>query len=181
MESIWKPINSKKKVKYPTGYESNAERLVDYAQVHTSPRELRTLRVAAEVKRARTEGVLPTVAEIQARHNFTEEAAQSFIRSMQRVMRQNSTPDSNVRKPKQTPGLPSSFQPQVDTAQSASQEVIPKDCRILESALEFVAPEELSVDRLPSLTTLNTCTVELQAILQSIRTRYSDEIRIHGE
>lgn len=103
MPSIWNPNSPKKKGPKATGYEGNAEQLLDYALVHPSPRALRALRVEEEAKRARKEGALPTVAELQARHNFTEDAAQNFMRSVQRAMRRNSSAESKVTKPK--PGL----------------------------------------------------------------------------
>lgn len=148
MPSIWNPISAKKRAPKSAGYEGNAEQLLEYALAHPSPRALRALRVEAEVKRARKEGALPTVAEIQARHNFTEEAAQSFIQSVQRSMRRKFSPESIVEKPK--PELDPFSNSQFGTTQSSS-------------------------------TMPNAVPAALKAILQDIRTRYSDEIRIHGE
>lgn len=150
MPSIWNPINPKQKRPRSTGYEGNAEQLLDYAVAHPSPRALRAFRVEAEVKRARKEGALPPVAEIQARHNFTEEAAQSFIRSMKRAMRRNDPPGSSFRKSKPIPSQAPDFVPILGNA-----------------PLTFPA--------------LDAPKTTLQAILQDIRTRHFDEIRIHGE
>lgn len=135
----------------PPSIDGNSQQLLNYAQTHTSQRALRALRVEKEVERARREGALPTVAEIQARHNFTEEAAQSFIRSIQRAMRSNSSPKSKITKPKLE------FNPSSD--HQSQQSTTPQ----------------------PSTTPPNASADALQTILQNIRYRYSDEIRIHGE
>lgn len=151
MPSIWNPISPKKKTRQKSSrYEGNAEQLVDYALIHTSPRSLRAIRVATEVKRAIKDSALPTVAEIQGRHNFTEEAAQSFIRSMKRVMQRNASLKLTVEKPKQA--LSKSSGPQIQ------QDSAPLTPPLLKPQIDV-----------------------LQAVLQNIRSRYGEEIRIHGE
>jgi hypothetical protein len=105
MQSLWKPLSPKKGKKNADSYEGNARQLLDYGHTHTSPRALRTLRVNQEVNLAHKKGQVATLAEIQARHNFTEEAAQSFLRSVRRAMRSKagSKPASGGKRPAPAP------------------------------------------------------------------------------
>lgn len=150
MPSIWIPISSKKKGPKSTGFSGNAEQLSDYGLTHTSPRVLRALRVEAEVRRARKEGALSSTTEIKARYNFTEEASQSFLKSVQRAMRRKPLSESKVKRSK------------IALDQSSSSHPLPNN-------------------ELPTPIVSNVRTAALQAILQDIRNRYSDEIRVHGE
>ena len=153
MPSIWKPISPKMGKKTAGSYEGNAGQLLDYGNTHTSPRALRTLRVNAEVNLAHKKGRVATLPEIQARHNFTEEAAQSFLRSVQRVMRSKATNKlpAGGKRPAPAPTLISNPTP------------VPAQVPVLE------------------LITQEGPAAALRERLQDIRARYGDEIRVRGE
>ena len=117
---------------------------------HTSPRALRALRVETEVRRANRDGVLATIQEIQARYNFTEDAAQSFLRSVKTAIRKGSPRATKVIELATSDALTLGGEPQ-ERASRVNAE--PSKVRI----------------------------AGLQAILEDIRKRYGEEIRLHGE
>ena len=153
MQSLWKPFPSKKGKKTAGSYEGNAGQLLDYGNTHTSPRALRALRVNKEVNLAHKKGQVATLPEIQARHNFTEEAAQSFLRSVQRAMRSKagSKLPAGVTRPAPAPTLISNPAP------------VPAQAL----GLELITHEGPAA--------------ALRERLQAIRARYGDEIRVRGE
>ena len=153
MQSIWKPIRPKKRKKTAGSYEGNAGQLLDYGNTHTSPRALRTLRVNAKVNLAHKKGRVATLPEIQARHNFTEEAAQSFLRSVQRVMRGKAASKLPAGGKRPTTAPTRISNPAPAPAQAPILEVIAQ-----------AGPA-----------------VALRERLQDIRARYGDEIRVRGE
>lgn len=143
------PLQKTKHKPKPLGYEGNSQQLLTYSHTHQSPRALRAFRVGEEVRRVQNEGALPTIADIQKRHNFTEKAANSFLRSIQRSLRSNFPSKSKITKPKL----------EVNT----------------------LSGSQLSTAPQPSTTAHNAPPDDLQTILQNLRCRYGDEIRIHGE
>lgn len=153
MQSPWKPFPPKKGKKNAGSYEGNAGQMLDYGLTHTSPRALRTLRVNKEVNLAHKKGQVATLAEIQARHNFTEEAAQSFLRSVQRAMRSKagSKLSSGGKRPAPAPPRISNPTP------------VPAQVPVLK------------------LITQAGPAAALRELLQDIRARYGDEIRVRGE
>ena len=176
MPSIWTNSPKKKRARKGDDYEGNAGQLLDYAVTHTSPRALRKLRVAAEISRARKEGQLASITDIQARHNFTEDAAQSFLRSVKRAMQSNPVANTKVTValkgwgPRQ--GLTTDILPspvvKVDPTSPPSQPAPPK------------VPEPYQPE-LTEQSPIGTPGATLHAILQDIRARYGDEIRTRGE
>ncbi len=176
MPSIWNDSPKKKRPRKGDGYEGNAGQLLDYSLTHTSPRALRKLRVDAEVRRTHKEGQLASVTEIQARHNFTEEAAQSFLRSVKRALQSNPVAKTKVPSTRKgwatgqgpTTGMPPSAGLGVDLASAPSLPAPP--WAPAKSPLEFAEQAPIGAPG-----------AELHTILQNIRARYGDEIRTHGE
>ncbi len=86
--------NSKKSREKPPGYDSNATRVLAHSILHASPRAVQAARVAAEQEIFNKQGRPSTVAEIQDRYNFTEEAAKKFLQAVARAKRKKATPAS---------------------------------------------------------------------------------------
>lgn len=75
-------------------YESNAEQVLHAGDMYPSPRALRAARINAEAKRATINQRLPTIAEVQARYPFTEEAAEKFVQATKRALQKRSSKKS---------------------------------------------------------------------------------------
>ena len=154
-KSIW-DNRKKKKPKSAKTYESNAEHLLQVAIGFPRPRELRALRVEAEVKLYnKNYRRLPTIPELQARHNFTEEAAASFLQSVKRKTREREilatdAARKNVSVLSHIPAQLPKPLPKQETTPTPSQPLAD-----------------------PS--------AALSAVLADIRRRFGDEIRTRGE
>lgn len=133
-------------------YESNAQQVLEHSLAFPGVRALRAMRVEAEIKLYRKNGRMPTSAEIEARHNFTFEAAQKFLASMKRAMRK--AVGSNSERITKVPVKP---------AQATRPLVL------------AVADEE---GQEPSVNKAHT---QLAVILADIRRRFEVEIRTKGE
>lgn len=76
-------------------------------EMFPSPRALRAARIAEEVKRARANNRLPTVAEVQARYQFTEAAAEKFIHATKRALQKPPTTKTSKSSPRtKEPNVP---------------------------------------------------------------------------
>lgn len=134
-------------------YEGGAEKLLQYADVHPSARELAQLKIKAELKRWGIELRPPTIGEIQYRYNFTEEFARNFLVKLKKARNfEEKNKKTKILKPAKQSGAP-----------------IPKSND--ESINEKIA-EKKSVKNLGA---------HLKSILLDIRTRYGEEIRQKGE
>lgn len=161
-----KPIprsNSKKSREKPPGYDSNATRLLAHSVLHASPRAVQAARVSAELKLTAKQGRPSTVAEIQDRYNFTEDAAKKFLQAVAREKRKKAPATSdNITTSGRVP------EPEIRAAQATP-------------AIERKqAAEVFNLEK--TLLKQNSClTAELAGILASIRSRFETEIRTKGE
>lgn len=97
-------------------------------------------------------GLLSTVADVQARYNFTEDAAKKFLRAVDRALRMPANPDT---------GRPAKVKKASPSATAAPAPVTTPDVRPNVSA----TPVQ----------------VQLAAVLADIRGRFEVEIRTKGE
>ena len=153
-KSLWrekKQINPRKKTH--SDYEGGAEKLLQYADTHPSPRELTEVKIKAELKRWGIEQRPPTVEEIQNRYNYTAEYAGKFLKKLEKARRPTCKhPTEKVVKPVETGA------------------VMPTS-----SAADSVEKKE------PKVNCAGISPAQLQIILADIRGRYGDEIRQKGE
>lgn len=103
-KSIWD--NRRSRPEPAKRYESNAERLLEFGAINPGPRALKAMRIDKEVRTANGLGRLPTVAEIRERHGYTEEAAQQFIRAIERARKRSATAKAPRASPPHTAPLP---------------------------------------------------------------------------
>ncbi|MFC7462700.1 GIY-YIG nuclease family protein [Hydrogenophaga defluvii] len=156
-KSIWDTRNKRQGPKPAKAYESNAEHLLQVAVGLPRPRELRAQRVEAEVRLYnKNDRRLPTIAELQTRHNFTEEAAASFLRSVQRKIRERERRTASV-----APEKPMAFR----SPPPAQQPTPPTTPESTPTPSPLVAGPSAA----------------LFAVLADIRRRFGDEIRTRGE
>lgn len=153
--SLWgKPRPGKKKKGKDSGYEGGAEKLLQFGDTHTGPRELERLKIETELRKWGNAGRPPTVIEIQQRYNYTEEFAQKFLRKLEKA--RNPVPK---KRPPKAPmlALPSkdavSPVPEVGVAGAGYRDGV----------------------------AVPTAEVQLKAVLEDIRRRYGDEMRQKGE
>lgn len=132
-------------------YESNAERILEHSLIHASPRALQAARVQAEIKLMRKHGSPSTTAEVQARYNFTENAAKKLLRAVERALRKPVNPDTKRLAKKRT--------------------VLSKTAA---AVAQVNVPDVLN-------TPVTTVQVQLVAVLEDIRRRFTEELRTKGE
>lgn len=155
--------NSKKSREKPPGYDSNATRVLAHSILHASPRAVQAARVAAEQEIFNKQGRPSTVAEIQDRYNFTEEAAKKFLQAVARAKRKkNATAVDRL------------------TASARAPELEIREAHATPASERHQAADGVNLEK--TLLTQNAClTAELAGILASIRNRFETEIRTKGE
>jgi hypothetical protein len=92
-------------------YESNAQQVLEYSLAFPGVRALRAMRIETEIKLSRKNGRMPTSTEIEARHNFTPEAAKKFLAAMARAMHKAAANPSKTKEKapaKAAPATPTS-------------------------------------------------------------------------
>lgn len=152
-KSLWSDKKSIARKKESSDYEGGAEKLLQFAETHSSPRQLERLKLRAELRKWDMEQRPPTVAEIQQRYNLTEQYADKFIKKLVKERTQAS------KKP-----TPRNLKP-ADVALGAEPH----------AASEQERKVEAEADR------QRNDPAQLSVILEDIRSRYGDEIRQKGE
>ncbi len=154
-ELLWgKPRQNKKKNGKDSGYEGGAEKLLQFGDIHTGPRELERLKIDAELRKWGKAGRPPTVTEIQQRYIYTEEFALKFLRKLEKAR--------NIEQKKK-------------------QQKAPVQTKPVKGAVPPVAVVGMTGAGLRDVVTEPTAEVQLKAVLEDIRRRYGDEMRQKGE
>lgn len=160
-----KPIprkNSKKNREKPPGYDSNATRVLAHSVLHASPRAAQAARIASELKLSAKQGRPSTVAEIQDRYNFTEDAAKKFLQAVARAKR------------KKAPALCDHL-----TTSAKVPELEIRAAQATPAIERQQAAEVFNLEK--TLLKQSAFTSELAGVLASIRSRFETEIRTKGE
>lgn len=153
-ELLWgKPRPNKKKKGKDSGYEGGAEKLLQFGDMHTGPRQLERIKMQAELRKWEAAGRPPTVSEIQQRYTYTAEFAQKFLKKLEKA-RNHAT--------KKQPKVPVQVPP--------ANDAVPLGTGVgMAGAVKGNVPPAATAE------------VQLKAVLEDIRRRYGDEIRQRGE
>lgn len=137
--------------------------MLEHSILHASPRAVQAARVLAEQTRSTKQGRPSTVAEIQDRYNFTEEAAKKFLQAVVRAKRKKAA--TAVERL---------------TTSARAPELELGEAHATLASERHLAADGVNLEK--TLLKQNAClTSELAGILASIRNRFETEIRTKGE